>query len=377
VFHQLCNRDDSGWPQPTPFNPIPSSPAIPPQPPDPNGWISFIYKNNLWLIHPDGSDLTQITSNTLPKDSQTVSIIHHEWSPDGSRLAYSQLAHGEADIFLYDPKTDETLKLVFGSGGGFDWSSNGRQIIYDSPPEWFDPNLNNGIWLINLENLKKRRIVPPTNEISGMLNPKWSVDGSQVIFNIASQIPFEYGVSDLATRSAFSLPYTGLTNCEWSPADLMIACIKHRAGEASAKTDQQLFYLHLDDRQERTVPLRVYANQVQLVWSPDGNDLAIVILMKNSDGQISSLWKQTNSMSCHLAWYQAGRRMETGSQSRIWDGWYVKNLLISVQSGKESPHEGTSPVWQPFIRSSSELQEYFPSGGWTPVPIMVELEGKI
>ncbi|OGO23062.1 MAG: hypothetical protein A2Y54_04720 [Chloroflexi bacterium RBG_16_51_16] len=330
-----------------------ATPATPPQPPNPNGWISFIYKNNLWLIHPDGSGLNQITSNTLPKDNQTVSIIHHEWSPDGSRLAYSQLAHGEADIFLYDPKTDETLKLVFGSGGGFNWSSNGRQIIYDSPPEWFDPNLNNGIWLINLENLKKRRIVPPTNEISGMLNPKWSIDGSQVIFNIASQIPSEYGISDFATRSAFSLPYTGLTNCEWSPVDLIIACIKHRAGEASAKTDQQLFYLHLDDRQERTVPLRVYANQVQLVWSPDGNDLAIGYIDENRRWTdiVSSETDEFNELSSGLvsSWSPDGNWIAVSDLSL--DGM-SRIYLISVQSGERvALTEGTSPVWQPFIRA--------------------------
>ena len=330
-------------------------PVTPPQLPDPNGWIAFIYKNNLWLIHPDGSGLTQITTNTLPKDNQTVSIIHHEWSPDGSRLAYSQQAHGEADIFLYDLNTNETLKLVFGSGGGFNWSSNGKQIIYDSPPDWVDPTLNNGIWLINLENLKKRRVVPPTNEISGMLNPKWSVDGSRVIFNIPSQIPADYGISDFATRSAFGLPYTGLTNCAWSPVELMIACIKHRAGEASAKTDQQLFFLSLDDQLERTVPLRAYANQVLLVWSPEGDHLAI--------GYIDVNRRWTDIVSLETDEF---KELSTGLVSS-WspDGSWIavsdlgldgmpRIYLINIQSGERiALTEGTSPVWQPFIQTDN------------------------
>jgi Tol biopolymer transport system component len=332
---------------------IPS--VMPPQPPDPNAWIAFIHKNNLWLVHPDGNGLIQITSNTLPKDSQTVSIIHHEWSPDGSRLAFSQEAHGEAEIFLYDPKTDETVKLVFGSGGGFNWSTNGRQIIYDSPPDWFDPNLNNGIWLINLENLKKRRIVPPTNEISGMLNPKWSIDGSQVIFNIASQIPSEYGISDFATRSAFSLPYTGLTNCEWSPVELMIACIKHRAGEASAKTDQQLFYLFLENRQERTVPLREYANQVRLVWSPDGSHLAIgyidetrrwTDIVTTETDEFKELSSGLVSSWSHDGSWIAVSDLGLDGLSRI--------FLVNVQTGERiALTEGTSPVWQPFSHAEN------------------------
>src|SRR3989304_1673007 len=62
-------------------------PAATTVPPVAENWIAFTHKNNLWLIHPDGSGLTQITENTLPKDSRSSSIIYYEWSPDGNFLA--------------------------------------------------------------------------------------------------------------------------------------------------------------------------------------------------------------------------------------------------------------------------------------------------
>src|SRR5512141_946879 len=33
------------------------------------GWIAFVNQNNLWLIHPDGSGIKQITRNPVPSDA--------------------------------------------------------------------------------------------------------------------------------------------------------------------------------------------------------------------------------------------------------------------------------------------------------------------
>ncbi len=57
--------------------------------PPADSWIAFVNKNNVWLIHPDGSGLRQITTNPFPSDSQDLGIGTLRWSPDGNLLAYS------------------------------------------------------------------------------------------------------------------------------------------------------------------------------------------------------------------------------------------------------------------------------------------------
>lgn len=331
--------------------PVEASPMPEPtiQPPPAEGWIAFLNKNNLWLIHPDGTELTQITSNTLPKEVQTASITDFHWSPDGKYIAYSQLGSEAVDIFTYDPQSTQTNLLVYGTGGSFDWSANGRQIIYDTPPEYLNPSHNNGIWLINLENGKKRRVIPPTNEISGMLNPSWSKDGSRVIFSILSPAIAGYGISDFATRSAFILPYNGLTGCKWAPVESMIACIKESGGTSSGKPAYKIFLLDVLKQTTKTMPLRDQMDAAMIHWSPDGTQLGIAASDHNrswtdiyslTTGEIHKLGPgEVSSWSPDGKWIAISER-GADEVTRI--------SVMAVPSGERfNIAEGISPVWQP------------------------------
>ena len=99
----------------TPTEPTPGTEA----------WIAFVNQNNIWLVHPDGSGLTQITENPVSGDGQRVAPGSLKWSPNGTILAYVQSDQSVTSISLFDIQTSQTMSLPQNVGGGFDWLPNG------------------------------------------------------------------------------------------------------------------------------------------------------------------------------------------------------------------------------------------------------------
>jgi Tol biopolymer transport system component len=239
--------------------------------------------------------------------------------------------------------------FVYESGGGFDWSGNGRQIIYDTPPEWFNPLQNNGIWLINLENLKKRRIVPPTNEISGMVEPQWSADGTRVIFSLLTSSSPGFGIADFAGRAAFVLPFPDLIGCEWSPVELVIACFQEFPRGSAGNVGYQIFLFDDTTHETSEIPLPGTINSPELEWSPDGSQLAIGYYHQNLSW--TDLYSFETGEMQRLAqgivsdWSPEGKWL-TVTQQRADNVSTIS--VVSVPSGDSfTVTEGTSPKLQP------------------------------
>ncbi|MGE5149049.1 MAG: TolB family protein, partial [Rhodospirillaceae bacterium] len=122
-----------GAPVPTLSNVLPPPPtgAAPVAArPSPAGWIAFVKDGDLWLIHPDGSALKQITkyapASSDPAAAPPEFQIH--WSPDGRLLAFSRLGA----ILVLDISSLATTQIVSDTAGGFDWSADTKNILYDA-----------------------------------------------------------------------------------------------------------------------------------------------------------------------------------------------------------------------------------------------------
>jgi hypothetical protein len=243
--------------------------------PQSEAWIAFLKDIKIWLIHPDGTGLIQVTKN----GSENPRVDEFKWSPDGQSLAYSLSSSTATAIWLYDIQTSNSKLLVKDDvRGGFDWSLTGKQIIYDTPSKPSDPWSDKGLWVYNLESEKRRQIVSPSSIFSGFMNPQWSSDGSYALFAIPAFEPAGYGVANFSTGKSIGLPLnpnggSGAGGCAWAPSELTIACVTE-TDEHPYKPELRFLDVNGDVIRKLLLPERMngYAS---VYWSPDGDRLAI------------------------------------------------------------------------------------------------------
>lgn len=344
--------------------------SVPPS----TGWIAFINRENLFIIHPDGSELKSLTNNS-PSGLPGQRVLDYKWSPDGKTLAYSQ----SSSIYLYDIQTARITALETGGGLGFDWSPNSDQIIYATPLSEGCPWCNDGLWVINIENGNTRRVIPHSTSISGLISPQWSFDGSHVLFYIPSVFvpsyePPAYGVADLSTGISIRLPIelqegqiSG--SCEWAPNELLIACMV-----ASNDNSQNPILKFIDVNGNITKETIIFEKMgfPMLRWSPAGNKLAIGYILDNKP--FTSILTIGTEVTKNLTsgvptdWSSDGQWLLA---TDFGENDLTTISLVNVNTGKASfVSEGGGGIWQPGLLDGS-LQTGAPS---TPQTITVRTD---
>ncbi len=163
--------------------------------------LQFIYSSGSWK--PSGDEfvfgavgkgkplLALLDTKTFKVKRQIVipelgEILNPTWSPDGKSIAFSALAGGVTDLFVYDLETDKWRRLtddVFGDIHPV-WSPDGRWIAFVT--ERFNthlPTLSLGAYqlaLIDPETGEVRRV--ETFPYADSLNPQWSPDSKTLFF---------------------------------------------------------------------------------------------------------------------------------------------------------------------------------------------------
>jgi Tol biopolymer transport system component len=82
---------------------------------------------DIWLISPDGSELTQLT--TEKSDEVTPN-----WSPDGKKIVFASNRSGNFDIWTMNVDTSELTQLTYNkkNDAGPAWSPDGKYIYFQS-----------------------------------------------------------------------------------------------------------------------------------------------------------------------------------------------------------------------------------------------------
>jgi len=96
-------------------------------------WVAHVTvpEGCLWRSRLDGTDRRQLT------DSPTNAVLPI-WSPDGSRIAYNSFIVGgprSAKVVSSEGGAPEDLFPKGGTGVDFNWSADGRQVIFSTAPD--------------------------------------------------------------------------------------------------------------------------------------------------------------------------------------------------------------------------------------------------
>jgi Periplasmic component of the Tol biopolymer transport system len=141
------------------------------------GLIAFVSRKSgndeIYTMHPDGSDVTDLTNNPAGDYSPA-------WSPDGSRIAFVSERSGNAEIFVMNPDGSGLSQLTQNPGGYdgyFTWSPDGQKIVYIFSASQ-DPN-HGQLKVMNANGSGK---IILTNETGSYIFLGWSPDNQKIIY---------------------------------------------------------------------------------------------------------------------------------------------------------------------------------------------------
>ena len=140
--------------------------------PDGN-WIAYISdktgENEIYIMHPDGSEAVQLTKNTKSY------LWKLEWSPDSKKLLCSDKL---MRLFYLDVESKEIKEIIKSKNWeitDFTWSPDSRWIAFSDP-------VNNNNSVIQVYSLETGKILPVTDEFFDCGAPEFSADGKYLFF---------------------------------------------------------------------------------------------------------------------------------------------------------------------------------------------------
>ncbi len=128
----------------------------------------------------DGKEVREI------KFPKLAEIFNPAWSPDGRYIAFSALANGLSDLFIYDLKTDSLKRLTNDAYADLQpaFSPDGKTIAFVTDRFTTDlSDLKIGNYQLALYNIASGRIEKTGSfKDSKNINPQWSPDGKNIYF---------------------------------------------------------------------------------------------------------------------------------------------------------------------------------------------------
>jgi Tol biopolymer transport system component len=217
--------------------------------------------------------------------------IQPSWSPDGgtilfvrSRQPKVKLEPGDVfglfvdgDIWCKDLVTTKETRLIENAFNP-EYSPDGKRIAFDA--SWVGPRR---IWVVDNRGHNPQQLTSDTSEGVSHVRPRWSPDGTKVVFQSIERTKFNVRVFDLSSGKTNWVTNDAVQNLNpvWSPSGRFIYFSSYRGGGiniwcvampregAPAWAPQQL---------------TIGAGQdVEIAISRDGKRLAFSILRQNAD----------------------------------------------------------------------------------------------
>jgi WD40 repeat protein len=208
-------------------------------------------------------------------------IFSPTWAPDGHAIAFSALAEGVLDLFVYDLQTNSLSRLTDDAYADLQpaWSPDGKSIAFAT--DRFTTNLADlqyGAYRLALLDVATGAIrALPGMGTAKEINPQWSPDGSGLYF-----VSDREGISnayhlDLATGAVHQVTNlrTGLSGITpLSPAISVAAKTGTMMFTAFEDGDYHVYSIDRPDVLAGTVPIDITAARAAMLPPPDQPDTA-------------------------------------------------------------------------------------------------------
>jgi TolB protein len=242
------------------------------------GQIAFLSDRDgspeLYVMNPDGSGQTRLTSNSNPEFDPV-------WSPDGTSIVFSSTVDGNQDIYLINADGSGLGRLTNNPASDRNpaWSPDGSQVVFssqrDAVPDFEGPPPE--LYIMNNDGSQPTRL---TNNTTSDYCPWWSSVNDLIAF---SSFFFSYdtvridAIPAAGSQSTQLIDTPGDDYCpRWSPDGSMIAFV------LSSGSDTEDIFVANADGSDLTNLTDNPARYRGLAWSPDGN---WIVFSSKADGE--------------------------------------------------------------------------------------------
>lgn len=212
-------------------------------------------KVDLFLIDPESLEITPINTGF-------EAAVLPSWSPDGNSIAFAI-----RDVWnLYTIHADGTnlTQVTDFRSNNPDWSSDGSRLVFQSDHQ-NEPQDTPDIYLININGQNLTEILDDPDVVD--YSPRWSPDGSRILF-----ISARTGKPEVFVMNPDGSDVTQITDSRdpvrmavWSPEGERIAFVY------GAGTMTDLYVIDKDGSADSVVRLTADSfTDDSLSWSPDG-----------------------------------------------------------------------------------------------------------
>jgi Tol biopolymer transport system component len=215
----------------------------------------------LYLVNADGGGKRVLTRTAWIDGPEVVS--GPAWSPDGRRIAFLSVRHGNQDVYVLDLGSGQAHRVTRDPADDREpaWSPDGRKIAFASERIHGPSGYSSDLYVINADGSGERRL---THDLWAPQYPAWSPDGRKIVFSVSD---FGNGIYVInADGSGQRRLGPGGPEPQWSPDGRRIAYVDGSSGSF------QLYVMNADG----TAKHQLAQSGDYLSWSPDGKKIAFM-----------------------------------------------------------------------------------------------------
>ena len=318
--------------------------------PGKNGKIAFVGGNlgpnggDIFTMNPDGSEVKQLTTFV---DSGGAACCA-SWSPNGRQLVFAAFPKGASTYQLWIMDADgSSQRQLLNDSNGFDlqpnFSPDGSQIVFNR----FSSVFQGAIYRIRADGTGLTALVDfdPNPDISDF-NPVYSPDGRTIAFDSVDRSGLIYAVyvmnADGSNIRPLSPPWLEAWMADWSPDGKKMIFSTHALYPQNTVTPQGwLMSTDADDAELEQITFPGKSRDVGPVWSPQGD--AIAFERDSPDGTTFAIYVTNPHGSGERLVFQ-GPRSDAATFSsplgRVLGRGKDKPNLRLIQTGAQAPRWG-------------------------------------